>query len=263
MIPYRRWDNLLSYLTIFVVSLLLGCAHLVPFPSAKPFSQEEIAHLVSHLSEQEEKIVSFQGVGRLRFKEGEEDSESNLFAIGRKPFKARLEITHPWGKPLFHIVVDERNISILSLTDKKFFRGTSGPLNANRFFLFELDPDSAWKILSGRVPILAYWRVMSLKPNEIILYNRQGEVVEIISFYPGPLLPRSVSFPKKLITLIFSEFKEGDSGLHPSRIKIVKGDEDKLIEIRYKSLQLNKPVPEEIFRLNPPPGFEIINLNYH
>jgi outer membrane lipoprotein-sorting protein len=34
-----------------------------------------------------------------------------------------------------------------------------------------------------------------------------------------------------------------------------------LIEIRYKRLRLNKPVPEEVFQLSPPPGFEIIKLD--
>ena len=260
--PYTRWNNLLSYLTIFVVSLLLGCARLVPFPSAKPFSQEEIAHVISHLSEQEERIVSFQGIGRLRFKEGEEDSESDLFAVGRKPFKARLEITHPWGKPLFHIVVDESNISVLSLTENKFFSGPSNPVNTNRFFLCGLDLDSAWKILSGRVPILPHYRAASLRPQKISLYDRQDEVVEVISFSHGHLLPRSVYFPKKGITIVLSEFKEGDFGPYPLKIKIVKGDEDQLVEIQYKNLQVNKPIPEEIFRLNPPPDFEIIQLNY-
>jgi len=261
--PPKRWNNLLSYLSISIASLLLGCAYPVPFPPAKPFSQEEIPHLISHLIEQEEKIFSFQGVGTLRFKQGEEDSKSNLFALGRKPFKVRLEIAHPWGKSLFHIVVDERNISVLSLTDNKFFRGPSNSVNANRFFLCGLDLDSAWKILSGRVPILsATGGAVSLKPNEITLYDNQGEVIEVISFFPGPLLPRSVYFPKKGITIMLSEFKEGDLGPYPLKIRIVKRDEDQLVEIKYKKLQVNKPIPEELFRLNPPPDFEIIELNY-
>ena len=262
MIPYRRCNNLLSYLSVFLLTLLLGCAPLLPFPPARPFSREETAQLISHLREQGEKIWSFQGVGRLRYREWAGDSESNLFAAGCKPFKVRLEITHPWGRPLFHIVVDEKDISVLSLTDNKFFRGPSSPINTERLFLFGIDLDSAWGILSGSVPILPYYSAVSMKPNEITLYSRQGEVVEIISFFPDTLLPRSVYFPEKWITIRLSEFKEGDLGPYPSRIKIEKGDEDRLIEIRYKHLRLNKPVPEEIFQLNPPPGFEIIKLNY-
>jgi len=257
-----RWNNLLSYLAIFAVTLLLGCAPLFPFPPAKPFSQKETAQLISRLTEQGEEIRSFQGVGRLRFKKRGEESESNLLAVGCRPFKMRLEITHPWGKPISHIVVDEKNISVLSLIDNKFFTGPSGPLHTEQRFLFGIDLDSVWKILSGRIPIEPHCRAVSLKPNQITLYDGQGEVVEIISFSPGPLLPRSVYFPKKRLTIRLREFKQGDLGPYPLRIKIQKGDQDQLVEIRYKSLGFNKPVPEEIFQLNPPPGFEIIQLDY-
>jgi hypothetical protein len=260
--PYRRWKNFLIYLTISVLTLLLGCAPLIPPPPDKPFSQKKTAHLISHLREEGEKIVSFQGIGRLRFKEGEEETEANLFAVGCKPFKVRLEITHPWGKPLFHIVVDERNISALSLIDKKFFTGLSSLMNADKFFMFELDLDLGWKILTGRVPILSTTgEVVSLKPNEITLFNRQGEVVEIIYFVSQPPLPRYIYFPKKGFTIVFSEFREGRLGPYPSRIKIIKGDENQL-EIRYTNLRVNRPIPKEIFQLNPPPDFEIINLNH-
>lgn len=259
---YKILNNLLSYLTIFILTLLLGCASLIPFPSAKPFSQEETARLISHLRKQGESIFSFQGVGKIRFKKGEEETEANLFAVGCRPFKVRLEIAHPWGRPLFHIVVDEKNISVLSLTDKKFFKGPSSPSNTNQFFLRGLDLDLTWKIFSGRVPILtAADRAVSLNPNEITLFNSQGEVVEIISFVSGSLQPKYVYFPKKGITIILAEFKKEGLGLYPLRIEIVKEDEDQLTEIRYKNFKFNKPVPEEIFLLNPPLGFEIINLS--
>jgi hypothetical protein len=262
LIAYRRWNSLLSYLCVFLLTLLFGCAPLLRFPPSKPFSKEQTARLISHLKDQGEKIWSFQGVGRLRFKEGGEQSESNLFVVGCRPLKVRLEITHPWGRPISHIVVDERDISVLSLIDNKFFRGPSSPLNIERLSPFGLDLESTWKILSGGVPILPHCRAVSLKPHEIILYNKRGEVVETISFFPGPLLPRSVSFPKKSITVRLSEFKERDVGPNPLRIKIEKGAEGQLVEIRYKDLRLNRAVPEGIFQLNPPPGFEIIHLDY-
>ena len=262
MILYKIWNNILSYLTIFPLILLLGCAHLVSFPSAKPFSQKESDRLISNLQDQEGKITSFQGIGKLMLKNGEEEIETNLFAVGSNPYKIRLEITHPWGKPLLYIVANEKSISVLSLTDKKFFKGPPHSFNMKQFFLYGLDLDLVWKIFSGSVPILSkYGGTMSLKPHEISLYNKQGEVMEAISFSSKTLLPRSIYFPKKGFTIILSEFDQGDLGLHPLKIKVLKENEDQLVVIRYKSLTLNKAVPEEIFQLNPPPSFEIVNLN--
>jgi outer membrane lipoprotein-sorting protein len=262
LISYKIWNNFLSYLFIFLLTLVLGCASLAPFPAAKPFSQQESDRLISNLQDQEEKVLSFQGVGKLMLKKGQEEIEANLFAIGSNPYKIRLEITHPWGRPLLYIVADEKSISILSLTDKKFFRGPPHSLDMKQFFLYGLDLDLAWKIFSGSVPILStYGRTMSLKPHEISLYNKQGEIIETISFSSKTLLPRSIYFPKKGLSILLSEFDEGYLGPHPLQIKILKESEDQLVVIRYKSFTLNKPVPEEIFQLNPPPSFEIVNLN--
>ncbi|MBW1673470.1 MAG: hypothetical protein JRJ45_07445, partial [Deltaproteobacteria bacterium] len=49
-------------------------------------------------------MSTFQGIGKLNLKKGEEEIEANLFAIGSNPYKIRLEITHPWGRPLLYIV---------------------------------------------------------------------------------------------------------------------------------------------------------------
>jgi len=262
LILYKIWNNFLSSLSIFLLTLVLGCASLAPFPPAKSFSQQESDRLISNLQDQEKKVSSFQGVGTLMVQKGEEEIEANLFAIGRNPYKIRLEITHPWGRPLLYIVADEKSISILSLTDKKFFRGPPHSFDMKQFFLYGLDLDLAWKIFSGSVPILsASGGTVSLKPHEISLYNKQGEIIETISFSSKTLLPRSIYFPKKGLSILLSEFDEGYLGPHPLQIKVLKESEDQLVVIRYKSFRLNKPVPEEIFQLNPPPGFEIVNLN--
>lgn len=244
-----------------MITLPLGCARLLPVPTTPPFSQGEATSLIAHLSEEGRGITSFQGVGKITFKNGEEESASNLLAVGGRPLKVRLEMTHSWGKPLFHIVVDPENVSVLSLVEKKFYRGRSGFSWAESFFLLGLDPDSVWKILSGRVPILTHRNAVSLHSNEITLYDGGGEVVEVISFLPEPRVPRSVSFPKKGITVTLSEFKRGDQGLSPLKIRAARKDDGQLLEIHYKSLTLNRPIPEEVFHLNPPPSFEVIELD--
>jgi len=258
---YKILNNLVSSLSIFLLTLVLGCASLSTFPPAKPFSQQESNRIISNLQDQEKKVLSFQGIGKLLLKKGEEEIETNLFTIGRRPFKIRLEITHPWGKPLLYIVADKKNVSILSFTERKFFWGPPNSFNIKKFFPCGLEMDLVWTIFSGSVPILSTTgRVVSLKPYEISLYNKQGEVAKTISFSSSDLLPRSIYFPKKRFTIIFSEFEQRDLGLQPLNIKVVKENEDKLVVIQYKSLKLNKAVPEEIFQLNPLPGFEIVNL---
>jgi outer membrane lipoprotein-sorting protein len=257
---YRKWSGCSLYVGILSLALVMGCAPLKPAPPARPFSQDETARLISRMRARGDKVFSFLGIGKVRYNEGEGEGESNLLVVGSRPYRARFEITHPWGKPLFYIVNDGEHISVLSFVDHRFYIGQPSQFHEERFFLFDLDLGSAWMMLSGMVPILPHARAMSLKPDEITLYSWQDEVVEVITFSSNPLLPSSVHLPTQGITAALSKFKQGTIGPYPSRIRISQGDERDL-EIRYTSLQLNTPIPEEVFRLDPPPGFEIIELN--
>ncbi len=233
----------------------------MPSPPYAPFTQTETAQLISNLRAEGRRISSFHGVGRLRYRDREEESELNLLAAGGRPFKVRLEVSHPWGRPLFFIVLDGDNTSVLSLVDHKFFKGQSNRLPMDLFFLLRLDLDSIWQILSGNVPVLPHSKAASLKPYEVTLYNGEGEVTQIISFFPRSLLPRSVSFPYEGITIMLSDFKQDDFGPRPLKIEIARKDTNQSVQIRYKDLTRNKPIPEEVFSLDPPPGFEVIEPN--
>jgi hypothetical protein len=259
----RRSNNhlLTLILILFAVTLPLGCAPLVPYVPERPFSQEQTTQLISNLRAQGDEVSSFVGVGKLWYKDGEEESDSNLLVVGSRPFKLRLEVTHTWGKPLVHLVADKRGISVLSLIERRFYRGLPEDLPTGQIFLFDLDLDSAWMILSGTVPILPHQKAVSMKPHEITLYDND-EAVETISFSSNSLLPRYVHLPQQGFTIALTEFKELSLGRYPSKITIAKGDENQ-IEIRYKSLQLNKEIPEEVFNLNPPPDFEVVRPEYH
>lgn len=249
------------YLALLVIVSLMGCAPLRILPPAKPMSQDQAHHLISQMRAQADGVYSFLGIGTLLFREGEEETEMNLLAVGQRPSRVRLELTHTWGRPLLYLVADRENTSVLSFVEHTFYSGPSSQLDTRQFFLFELDLDAAWVLLAGRIPILPHRKVESLRPNEITLFNGQGKAVERLTFHSGLSLPRSIHLPRQGFTVELSRFKEGTQGPYPSKVIIAQGDERQL-EIRYTSLQLNRPIPEEIFHLNPPPDVEIIQQDY-
>ena len=260
--PNRNARNgSISYLILFVLTFLIGCAPLVPYPPTPPFSQEEAARLIARLKTQGDEVTSFQGIGKLRFKDGEQESEANLLAVGSRPLRVRLEISHPWGRPLFFVVADNKHTQAVSFVEKKVFRGEWSRLPVRPFSVLALDPDSLWMVLSGGVPILPHARAASVKQHEIRLFDADEGIREIIAFFPDSRLPRSVHFPDKGITLVLSDYERSGWGLKPSAIVIMSEGHNQSAEIRYKQLRINKSVPEEIFRLAPPPGFEIVDLN--
>jgi len=257
----NRRNGFFSYPILFILTLLFGCAPLVPYPPTPPFSREESARLIARLKTQGDVVTSFQGIGKLWFKDGEQESEANLLAVGSRPLRMRLEISHPWGRPLFFVVADNKHTQAVSFVKKKVFSGEWRRLSLRPFSVLTLDMDSLWTVLSGSVPILPHARAASLKQHEIRLFDAQEEVLEIIAFFPDSRLPRSVYFPGKGITVVLSDYEGSDWGLKPSRIVIMSEVDNQSAEIRYKHLRINRSVPEEIFRLALPPGFEIVDLN--
>ena len=257
----NRQNGFFLYLTLFVLTFLFGCAPLVPYPPTPPFSHKEAVQLIACLKTQGDEVTSFQGLGKIRFKDGEQESEANLLAVGSRPRRVRLEISHPWGRPLFFVVVGNKHTQAVSFVEKKVFRGEWSGLPVRPFSVLTLDPDSIWMVLSGSVPILPHARAASLKPHEIRLFDREEEVREIIAFFPDSRLPRSVYFPDKGITIVLSDYERSDRGMKPSRIVIMSEEHNQSAEIRYKHLRINRSVPEEVFRLDLPPGFEIVDLN--
>jgi hypothetical protein len=266
-LPVREWRPLrlpfryCHIIVLLVVSSFMGCAPLRPLPPGKPLSQEQAHHLISQMRARADGVFSFLGMGTLVIREGEEETELNLLAVGQRPSRVRLEVTHTWGKPLLYMVANRQTTSVLSFVEHTFYRGPLSELNTRQFFLFHLDLDLVWVLLAGRIPILPHSKVESLRPNEITLFNGQGETVETIIFPSGLPLPTSLHLPEQGVTIELAHFKEGTQGPYPSKVTIDQADERQL-EIRYNSLQVNRPIPEEIFRLNPPPDFEIIQLGY-
>jgi len=249
------------YLALIAVALLVGCAPLQTLPPAKPISQDQAHRLITQLRAQADEVFSFVGAGKLFFREGEGETGMNLLAVGQRPSRLRLELTHTWGKPLIFLVADKQNTSVLSFIESTFYSGPSSGLQGGPYFPFEFDLEIAWVILSGRIPVLPHCNVASLRQNEITLFDGQGDTVERLTFAQDGFIPTSIHLPKQGLTVALSQFKEGGIGPYPSKVSISQGDELQ-VEIRYTSLEFNRPIPEELFALNPPPDVRIIRKNY-
>ncbi|OPL15605.1 MAG: hypothetical protein AVO38_10110 [delta proteobacterium ML8_D] len=248
------------YLALIAVALLVGCAPLRPLSPGRPISQDQAHYLITQMRAQANEVFSFVGMGKLLFRKGQEETYINLLAVGQRPSRIRLELTHTWGKPLIFLVADKRNTSLLSFIEHTFYSGPSTGLQGGLYFPFELDLEAIWVILSGRIPILSHCRVESLGPNEITLFDGQGQMVERLTFAQDCSIPTSIHIPGQGLTVALSQFKQGGLGPYPSKISISQGDELH-VEIRYTSIEFNRPIPEELFALNPPPDVRIIRKN--
>ncbi|MEE9613036.1 MAG: hypothetical protein V3W19_17405, partial [Desulfatiglandales bacterium] len=189
------------------------------------------------------------------------ESESKVLIVATEnPFKTKIEINHPWGRPIVHILIDEAKLEVLSFPEKKLYLGNFSPEALSKFLPGGFDSDLIWTALRGYPHLLRYHKAVSLKANQITLFNEKEKEVEIIDFYPESRLPVLVSFPEHHINLAFSDFQENEGIFYAMEVRVdnIKGEKD--LVLKNKKMVFNKTIPEQIFVLEKPPGFQTLYL---
>jgi hypothetical protein len=250
---------------ILTISIIfsMGCAApYPPVPSTTP-SPHEAQELISDLLSQEDRISSFYSLGTVVVKGWVFKSEAAILVAGtRKPFKMKIEITHPWGMPVLHILVENQSIKVLSFEEKRIYTG-----NITAEALSDLlpasfwDPAVIWSVLRGYTPIACYDGIGFSGTNRISLMDEKGMEIEIIDLYPEHFLPKRASFPGEPWYISFSGFKENDGIYYASEVSVnnIKGERD--LVLNRKDMVFNKSIPDQIFVLEKPAGFDTVYLD--
>ena len=247
----------LFLLTLFLLILLYNCTTLYEPPSHKPLSEQDVEAILSRIQEQDRRVSSFYtSGGGLTIKNWNWESESSIFIVGTKdPYRIKIEVTHPWGRPIVHILIDRTRLEVLSFPDKTLYLGAFTPEALSRFFPGDFDAPLIWAVLRGYPNLLSYHRPISVKSDQISLFNEKEEVVEVIDFYLESLLPKLVSFPERDIALAFSDFQENHGIYYARKVRVENAEGNRSLVIRNKKMVLNKTLPEQIFILEKPPSF--------
>ena len=253
----------LTSLLFLPVLLSIGCA-----PSPGPISRETPGPLnaemiVSGIRDQEEIVSAFYTTGTVFFKDWKWRSEAHMLIAGIKaPYKIKIEITHPWGNPILHILIDDDRIEILSFGEKKVYIGRLSHDSLSRFLPVKfINRSLLWSILRGYPQILRYRGIGMQKMNRISLWGPKGREIEVIYLAPDSLQPEIVSFPEQELMLTFKGLKENRGIYYASEVGVKSAGEGKNLIIKNKDMVFNTRIPEPIFILDKPPDFEVVYLD--
>ena len=217
--------------------------------------------MVSRLREQEDLVYTFFGSGSLMVESKGSETESNVLIAGtRNPFKIKVEIVHPWGRPLLDILIQDSKINILCYPEKRVYRGPVKSLAPSRFFPGSLDPDQIWSFLRGYPVLRRYDHAIPLKENRIAFLNREKEIVQVIGLYKESDLPRFISFPGQGTKTLFSDYETRNGIYYAHTIRLDDSGNETMVELGLKEVVFNEPIPEAIFAQKVLPGFEVVRL---
>jgi len=251
----RRMRFLIALILLISVS---GCA---PVFFKKPLSDQELTKAVSLLNAQEEQVNAFFTSGQMVVKDWYGDEEANVLTLGtRKPLRLRMEITHAWGQPILHLLVVGKAFKALSYVEKKLYIGDLAPGALSKFFPADLDADLIWEVLRAFPGLRPVARVESRKADQLSLLDRSGEEVEIVELDAASGLPRRTSFPERKVAVVYAGVQHEDGILYAKEVRITQLEGTRRVMLKNGKMVFNKPIPEELFRMESVPGFEIVYL---
>jgi len=245
--------------------ILQGCAHLYVQTPSLPLNQEEIARFISSYKEQERLVNTFFSSGRLVFLERDSESDSNILVLGKRdPLRIKIEITHPWGRPLFHILISDDTLHVLSFPEKRYYLGPIESAGPAWFFPASLGPDQIWTFARGYPMFPEYDRAISLRGNQITLLDGEEKPLQVVETYPESTLPRLILFPGQGVSLSFSGFKHDERIYYARKTRLEDPGTESALVLNLKQMVFNKPIPESIFQMVIPANFkhEIIRKNH-
>jgi hypothetical protein len=256
---FLRQGRMMFILAISVLLTLSGCA---PFLFKKPLSDQELGNVLSLLRVQEEAVNTFFTTGQVIVKDWYWDQEANtLMAGARTPLRLRLEITHAWGQPILQLVVVGNTFKALSYGDRKLYVGDLIPGALSKFFPADLDADLIWEVVRGFPKMRLEGRMESRKADQVSFLNRNGDEMEILELDPESGLPRHASFPERRVGVGYVDFQQERGILYAKEVRISQLEGTRKLTVKSGKMVFNKPIPDEIFRMEIPPGFETIYVN--
>jgi hypothetical protein len=218
--------------------------------------------ILSGIQDQESEVFSCYMNGLLTVKNWIWNSDFNLLIVGTKaPYKIKIEVTHPWGQPIVHVLIDRTTLKVLSFQEERLYISAFTPEILSEFFPGNFDMDLIWAVLRGHPTLLEYRRAVSLKSDQVRLLDDKEGVVEIIDIHPDSLLPEQVSYPRQNIMMTFSDFQEHQGTHYAGKIKVKNTKEKGSLLIENKQIGFNRTFPEEIFSIEKPPLFETFYLD--
>jgi hypothetical protein len=216
---------------------------------------------VSLLKAQEEAVNAFYTTGQMVVRDWYWDQEANTLIAGtRTPLRLRMEITHAWGQPILHLLVVGKTFKALSYGERKLYIGDLNPGALSKFFPADLGADLIWEVLRGFPKLRPDGRIESRKADQVSVLDRHGEERVILELDPESGLPRRVSFPERKVAVGYADFQQEGGILYAKEVRVSQLEGTRNLTLKNGKRVFNKTIPDEIFRMEIPPGFETVYI---
>jgi hypothetical protein len=253
----------LACLIALVCFLVAGCAGIERRLLERPFDAGTVAALTADMLDQSGKVRSVFSAGNLQVKGWRgQDFEAAVFSAWiPSPLKMKVEMTHPWGQPMLHLLVDGEIFRLLSFAERKLYTGPFTTSRLSKVLPGDLDPSLLQDLMRSYPVLSPEHRAHSNEPNRISFYGTEGKEARVIKFDRDTLRPTEVVLPHQNIRLVFSGFETVEGFRFARETALIHPLGGRRMVYRVETMVFNRAIPEQVFSLQAPPGFETVFLS--
>jgi hypothetical protein len=246
-----------------VFTLLFGCSLVKPPPTRESVRIPPTAEKV-RLSNQQ--IRSLRGFARIELiHQGKRVRARQAIALV-KPGLIRLETLNSLDQPLLILATDGVTFQVMSLSESRFYTGTVSEGFAH-FIHLRTSSEELVSLILGEIPPhgdpsvsydsdRALYRLMfpasaNWKTQTFWIDPDTLRVVDI---------SKTDAFTGEEIHCHFSRFRRKGSVIFPMEIQIEVIGVNKRIALDFRKLEVNPPLPRDLFTLSVPRGVEVVEI---
>jgi hypothetical protein len=175
--------------------------------------------------------------------------------LARDPRSLRLELSDPFGRPIYYLVFYQGRTRAVSLADKKVV-----PLHLPALLsAFPLPSQTRWEdvflLFWGRAPLFSAesgsTQIQADRDPQRMQFLIHGDHPQIIRVEKEPFRVVAVEVPRRgsseAIQILFSDFIELSGSSWPKKIAALGRDSEKKLTIQYDQIIPRSDIPEEAF----------------
>lgn len=247
---------------LFPVMLFLALCGCTPRPAPPLLTQGQVRELVSTLQEQEALARSFSfWDGALRVVQGEQENAFRILAAGaRNPLRLKVEVTHSWGRPLWHLLIQDGEIRLASFVDQRLYTGSEGLFYFPSLLPFPVSVDRLWGWLRGFPSLPPYHDAVCQAPGKILLKDRRGRPLETMRFCGSSPWPVEIQIPRTPLRVVIKDYAVLDAIPFARNLILEDPSQEIRVDLTRSHMRFNQPIPEEIFTLQVPDHFKRVPL---
>ena len=214
-------------------------------------------------------MTSVQGRARVSVDSPDGSGGVDQHLVAERPGRVRIEAVDFFGNVVALLAVSDGRLALYDARQRTFTRGAATPANLARLTQVPLEPEALVTLLCGSAPLLD-GTPLAAEPGDgrVLLVIGAGDLEQRLDVGPGAALLASRTRRRGAggdvpvgLDAEFSGHRLRDGRLVPTEVTARAPGDRVVLSLRWRELEVNQPVDPSLFRLSPPAGARVVDLD--